>query len=208
MPYEIAPGAVIDSSFQDGLPGVYDIDVTIQSVPLSTPVKQNLDPSTWTNAFAAQGYPNVTCVSVRSSKSTGFRSTNPAADLLDSILGGNPNRDVADLHYTVRVSIGSSDGMDTSGMSGLGAAPAGWALAGIIIGAVAVGFTIISYFTGKNVIVDAVRQISAAIAAAAADLGAGLGEGILYAGLALVAIAFLFKKAGGKAAFKGFGIGG
>lgn len=193
----LAPNAQIDPAFEAGVPGTYDITVTIEGVALAAPKIQNLDPATWTSYFKQQGLP-VRATKVYYVSSTNARSTNAAADLFESLVSGsNTDRNVADVTYRVRVDV-----LATGGPNGNLGAVQGWGLAVAVLLAAAAVFTVIEYFTGKNILVDAVTAIARAVGGAVkevlTDAGQGLGSGVLLAGLATVTVLYLFKKMGGR----------
>lgn len=193
---QIRPNAAIDRGFQDGVPGTYEILVTIESVPFNAPKVQNFDPARWTQSFRAAGYENVTATRVRFVSSTNARDTNPAMTAMYALVGKDPPPEqfVADVQYAVTVTVRASGAQ----LAGLGAVQVGWGLGLAILAAAAVVFTAIEYFSGKNVLVDAVKAIGRAVGELVLEGAKGLGAGVLILGVAGAAAIFLVKKAGGR----------
>lgn len=200
----IRPGAPISSAFRDGRPGTYEVAVTVEAVPLESAVTPFFDPSRWTTALTSAGI-NGRVTAVKYAGSSNYRSTNWASDYIDEILGrGGTARQIADVRYQLTVILDQQSnvapqGMTSgSGVGGLGLAPA--AVGVIVLGALAAAFTAISYFTGKNVLIDSVKAIGTAVGSGVAEIGSGLGKALVP--IALVAVGLILvlgSKSGGRA---------
>lgn len=171
----IRENAFIDPKFKAGIPGTYRVAVTIEGVPLSSPSVQYFDPSRWTQAFADRGF-DVRCTGVGYGGTKNARSENPALDIIEGIFGsGYGDRNVADQTYFVTLDIRSfpdrvRDGTHLGGVS--------WAAAVGVLLVAAVVFTAISYFTGKNLLVDSVVALATAVGQGVAAIVKPTGEAV------------------------------
>jgi len=195
---KIADGARIDPAFSAGRPGPYTIRITIDAVPMASAKRDNLDPVYWNDKLRNAGI-DATVSAVRFVASVNPRSLNPAAAILADMFGrtGSGDQFVADMVYDVDLTLHSAP--TSRSMSGLGAAVQ--VTAGAVLAVIAAGFVIYEWARNKDMTIGGVvgRQVADAASEAgrgAAELGKGIGVGVLWIGLGVAALLYLTKKGG------------
>lgn len=193
LPSSISPDAIIPDSLSEGRPGNYVVTVRVVDVPLSDPLTRYLSTAPFQSALERSGIAGKV-TRVEYLRNGPVSSANWAADVIDDIFSGGSGsgtkRAVSDLYFDVYLTLGPSSG-------GMGAVQIGAGAMLVIVGAIAIG--IAAFFpSARAAIVEGAKALGAAAGAIIREPLTEAGKGILYLGLAAVAVIFLAKKSGAR----------
>lgn len=180
----------LPAAFRRGDPGTYEVRVRVTNVRTDQPFpKEFASTDAWTTAVQRQGVP-ARVLAVKYAGASNYRDTsNWAQGALDAVLGRNaPLVQTYDISWVVTVQI-----LPMAAPAGMGVSVFAGAL--ILLGIAAVLGTI-SAFTGKNIVLDGIRQVAEGIRDLITEPLKGAASGVLVLGAALLVVLFLAKKSG------------